>query len=235
MANELSSISQARVALLNGALEQANQKLKAHDLELRSDGQWPPKPGDRADHFDERPDVDISMRADGKWVPIDIVYLRQMPIEPEKLKSVAALAEDLFEKALGHFKAIGNRHILISEAGSKYESHLKKHTFHFDDEGYIRIDNMRVVHKKPESEFYSPIKASNIRSHSIQKIVELGDDIVNITDDFDLIRTDGRKGMFCLIGKAQSVALDQFPPSRRDEAAKYDGPYIPLVRELPKQ
>ncbi len=92
---------------------------------------------------------------------------------------------------------------------------------------------MRVAHKKADAEFFAPVKASNIRSHTIQQIVELADDIVNITDDFDKIRTDGRKGMYCLIGKAHPIAMDQLLPSRRQEAEMYEGLYIPLVRELP--
>jgi hypothetical protein len=175
------------------------------------------------------------MRVNGKWVPIDIVYLRQMPVEPERLKTVATLVDDLFYKALGHLGAMKNPLILISEVGSKYDtSHLRNHTFRFDEAGYIRIDNMRVVHKKPGAEFFSPIKASDIRSHTISQIRGLGNDIVNLTDDFDRIRTDGRTGMYCLISKAVAIATDQFPEGRRREAETYEGLYIPLVRELPK-
>lgn len=237
MASEISSVSpEERFALFSDAMAQANEQLKAQDVELRCEGQWPPTDQPvRANAFDARPDVDLSMRVNGKWVPIDIVYLRQMPVEPERLKSVAALTEDLFNKALGHLRAMGNPRILISEAGSKYDtSHLRNHAFRFDEAGYIRIDNMRVVHKKPGTDFFSPIKASNIRSHTISQIIELGDDIVNLTDDFDQIRTDGRKGMYCLIGSAHAIAVEKIVDLRRNEAEEYKGLYIPLVRELPK-
>jgi hypothetical protein len=238
MASEISSISpEERFALFSDALTQANERLKAHEVELRCVGQWPPTDqAVRANAFDARPDIDLSMLVNGKWVPIDIIYLRQMPVEPERLKSVAALTEDLFNKALGYLRAMGNPRILISEAGSKYDtSHLRNHTFHFDEAGYIRIDDMRVTHKKPGAEFFSPIKASDIRSHTISQIMEFGNDIVNLTDDFDQIRTDGRKGMYCLISRAAAITIDQFPECRRREAEMYEGLYIPLVRELPKR
>ncbi len=216
------------------ALAEANRKLLEHHLIVQCDGQWPPKKGDDLNHFDERPDISLSMKIDGQWYPIDIVYMRKMPQEPETVKTVEDLSEDITAKALEHRSVMDNPEFLISTAGSKFTSKLKNHTFSFDKDGYIRIDDLRVVHKT--GEWLKPIQASDIHSHHYMTVQEESPDIVNITDPFDQIRTDGKEGMYCVLKKTQHIALKNLHPERRQDAENYEketgGTYIPLVRTM---
>jgi hypothetical protein len=236
MATGVSSVALERATLFKTALAQANQKLQTHHLVVRFLSQLPKREEVvNPDSLDERPDIDLEMHCAGRWYPIDMVYLRQMPQEPEKLKSVEELAQDIYEKAMDHFEAINDRSVIITSSGTKYNTaHLKKHTFGIDSQGYLRLDGLRIVSKGTLG--YMPLKENQLRSHTRTIPEELEGDVFNITDRFDKGRTDGRKGMYCVTKKAAFIALERIAPSRRDEAKGYEqdgdlrGRYIPLVR-----
>jgi hypothetical protein len=231
MATTVHSIALDRADLFKAGLRGANASLKKFGLVVRFVSQLPKKEAVvNPDAFDERPDIDLEMQCDGKWFPIDIVYLRQMPQEPEKLKSVEELTRDIFEKAVRYSASVGAPHTLITSSGTIIQTgHLKKHRFEIDPQGYIRIDALRIVCKG--SDGYMPIKASQLHSHTKLVPEELEGDVFNITDDFDKIRTDGRQGMFCVTKKADVIAIAKIMPARREEAKEYGaGRYIPLVR-----
>lgn len=223
--------SNHRMTLVTQAVKQANESLLSHNLEVKIQGQWPPKKGDPLEGFDERPDIDLLMKVNGNWIPIDIVYIRKMPQEPETLKDVHQLALDVIKKANDHYIGMTNPNILFSSTGSKFNiGNLKNTTFIIDDEGYIRINGMRIASKKEDGS-YTPIKACNIRSHGIVQVKELPDGIINLTDDFDQIRTDGRKGIFCLLNKTIKVTQEHLASAFQQGADLYET-YIPIVRTL---
>ncbi len=231
MANVVNSIATDRANLFKAALSRANEKLKEHELVIRFVSQIPKKEElVNPDAFDERPDIDLEMNCADKWMPIDIVYLRQMPQEPEKLKTVEVLAQDIFEKVVRYITADSDPHMIITSSGAIIETkHLKKHTFEIDPQGYVRVDALRVVCKAGNG--YMPIKASQLHTHTTMIPEELEGDVFNITDSFDKIRTDGKQGMYCVTIKADSIALERLIPARQDEAKEYGkGHYIPLVR-----
>ena len=231
MATAVTPIATDRANLFQAALKGANEGLQKFNLIVRFVSQLPKKEEVvNPDAFDERPDIDLEMQSDGKWFPIDIVYLRQMPQEPEKLKSVEELTQDIFEKAVRYSVAVGKPHTLITSSGTIITTgHLKKHTFEVDPQGYIRIDALRIVYKINGS--YLPVKVAQLHSHTALIPEELEDDVFNITDSFDKIQTDGKQGLFCVTKKADSIALEKILPGRREEAKEYGaGRYIPLVR-----
>jgi hypothetical protein len=231
MAAAVTPIAIDRANLFKAALRGANEGLQRFNLIVRFVSQIPTKEEVvNPDAFDERPDIALEMQCDGKWLPIDIVYLRQMPKEPEKLKSVEELTQNIYEKAVRYIIAAGKPHTLITSWGTIIQTgHLKKHTFEIDSQGYIRIDALRVVLKG--SDIYVPLKASQLHSHTAIFPEELEDDVFNITDSFDKMRTDGQQGLFCVTKKADSIALEKISPGRREEAKEYGaGRYIPLVR-----
>jgi hypothetical protein len=232
MATTVHSIALDRAALFKAALSGANERLKKFELVVRFVSQLPKKEEVvNPNSFDDRPDIDLEMHFDGKWLPIDIVYLRRMPQDPENLKSVEELTKDIFEKAARYRAAVGEPHTIITSSGTIIQTgHLKKHTFGIDPQGYIRVDALRIVCKCNDS--YMPIKVSQLHSHTAIIPEELEDDVFNITDDFDKMRTDGRQGMFCVTKKADSIAVEKIMPARREEAKEYGaGRYIPLVRK----
>ena len=227
--------SEIRSELLYAALEDANGQLREHHaLELRVAGQWPPRPSDSPRVLDERPDISLEMHLKGHWIPIDIIYLRQMPQEPEKLKTRAALARDLFEKAVQHLEAMSDPAILISEAGSKYDvRHLTGSPIAFDAAGYLTINSLRVGLPRDDGQFF-PIKASDLHSHTIMVFTELPNGSLRLSDDFDAIRTDRREPFHFSPDRIVKIALTQLVPGRQEDARGYEGSYVLATRVVQK-
>jgi hypothetical protein len=223
-----------RFALFDSALIKANESLlKEHDVELSCGGQWPRKIGDRFEAFDQRPDIDLYMQVNGEWVHIDIIYMRQMPQEPEKLKTISQLAQDMVAKATQHLEAMKNAKIHISSSGSKLDlSGVEKEVL-IDEKGYIRINGLRIVNKNSEGK-YKPIKASDIRSHTIMRVQKLPNGIFNMTDDFDPIRTDGIEGIFCPVNEALEISQENIIEERQFDSKEVEK-YIPIQRTLPRE
>ena len=231
MANAINSIGIDRANLFKAALNKANEKLEGFELVVRFVSQFPKKEEVAdPDEFDERPDIVLEMRSNGNWLPIDIVYIRQMPQEPEKLKTLEELKKDIFDKAVRYMAALIEPHMIITSSGAIIETkHLQKHTFEVDPQGYVRVDALRVVCKAGNG--YLPLKASQLHTHTAMIPEELEGGVFNITDSFDKIRKDGKQGMYCLTKKADSIALERIIPARQDEAKEYGKrQYIPLVR-----
>jgi|GEM_PF-5266726 hypothetical protein len=235
MAIESAITSSDRIYLVDEAIRTANEQLREYNLEVGYPTQWPPKIDDSPDVMDQRPDVNLKMLVLGEWVDIDIIYLRQMPQEPEKLKTVAQLTDDIFKKALAHRDAMNSSKIYISSSGSKFDfSEVGPEQFSIDSGGYIRVGNTRIVIGTEPN--YKPIKAADIRCHTIS-VVRAQGNVVVMNDEFDKFRTDGRKGIYCSMDKAIDIARESIVLDRQQEAQSYEketggSKYIPIQRSL---
>lgn len=188
------------------ALNLANQCLEEDELEVGFGGMWP---NNGQGDFDERPEVELKVRMDGIVYPIDLVYMRQMPIEPEQLKTVEQLSQDIVKKVRAHFQWMNDPHILFSSKGTKFYSEdaiEKGYRFSFDAQEYIRINGLRIAMKREDQ--YRVLKAGDLRSHTIIRVCELSNLVLHITDDFEEIRTDGRAGFICSVEKAVTIAKE---------------------------
>lgn len=233
IAMDMTSITpEYRASVFKQALEIANDRLKTHHLSVRFFEQWPPKPNIESNNpnsFDERADINLEMCVNGKWHHIDIVYMREMPIEPEKLKSPSALAKTIYDKALEHFKAMSNPSILITATGSKFDlTGLSKDDFSVDQQGYIRVSGMRVVY--PRGKYMKPAKAEDFHSHHIISFRKMNNGTLLLTDPFDSIRTDHRTGKYLIRQKSIYIPFDLILNERKEAAAEYEKDYIVIVR-----
>lgn len=221
-----------RATIFKAALKIANKRLSDHDLTVRFFAQWPFKKdvdSKDPDAFDSRPNIDLEMLVNRRWYRIDIVYMRQMPIEPERLKSPADLAQAIYDKAIEHFLAMSNPNIFISATGSKYDmTDVGKDTFFIDKQGYMRVSNMRVI--RPKGDKVDPIKDSTFRSHTVMRLVKMPDNTLVLSDLFDTIRTDNRSGGYMLRQRPIDVPLESICDDRQEDAAKYGDRYVVMVR-----
>ena len=141
MATEISLSIRARLFI--SALEHANRKLKSHELAVGLIFQCPKIKGEvlNLDNLDQKSDFDLAMRYADRWLRIDVVYFG-----PKKPTSVEELSQDIYEKAIDHLLAMNDRTVFITSLGTKYNtSHLKKHAFEIDSQGYLRVNGLRII------------------------------------------------------------------------------------------
>lgn len=118
---------------------------------------------------------------------------------------------------------------MISSSGSKFDvRQLKDHSLNIDQQGYLRVDNNRVVFSAAEKGFLV-IKAENLRSYTIIRVLA-EDGRIQFFDDYDLVRRDNEK-MFIDIGKAHQLVVNLFCKDSAEDAKTFPGEYVFLWRD----
>jgi hypothetical protein len=129
--------------------------------------------------------------SDGTEMSIDIVTPRNWTDNGTEMKEVSSLAEEIKDKVNNHLQAARVEGILVSSSGSKFDVRcLKNHICSIDSDGYLTIDDHRILYSKSEPWI---LEAKSIRSYGIMLLIEDGDAIY-ITDRNASMRPD-RVGM----------------------------------------
>jgi len=114
---------------------------------------------------------------------IDIVTPRTD--EGTDIKSQDILVAEIRAKVQQHLAAVKAASILVSTLGSKYDtSQLQAHACGIDSEGFLLIDQHRVVYNNSFC-----IQAEQLHSYTILRLIE-SEGGIHITDEYNSMRSD---------------------------------------------
>ena len=116
---------------------------------------------------------------------IDIIHTKNLN---DSFKDIDQLAREINAKVIQHLDAKKNcQHFLITQDGCKIDRReVKKLTIH---NGYLNYDHKFVMYKGRQ------LLANQFHSHTVIKAT-LNDGVVELSDDYDSMRADGKKGFF---------------------------------------
>jgi hypothetical protein len=163
--------------------------------------------------------------------PIDMVNVIDMGNnlgkgrQTDHLKLTKTLATEIVSKVEKHLAAKENPHILISSSGSKYDvTELTGHTLSIDPQGYLRLDNLRIIRKMPDGN-YLVTKAASLRSNEVMKLKISDKGLVYIDDEYD-----PAPPFFINPNQTITVQLEQIIEKYQEDARNYSSPYYLLQR-----
>ncbi|MCI0381516.1 MAG: hypothetical protein L0207_00465 [Chlamydiae bacterium] len=210
--------------ILEVAIVHANYELKEQGVVVFFKEQVPEE---KTGSFDPKCNTLLGIKRATEEELIDIIDVKAL--DEKSIKPVENLKQEIVQKAKQHLFAKKTHGIFISGSGSKFDTRkLTKHTFAIDAKGYMTINDFLITFLINNK--YLIIKAAQVRSYIIIRIVEEEGNKVRFVDEYDLVRRNSQ-GMVIQMGMTHQFTTDCFIEEYREDAKAYNGVYLLLQRD----
>lgn len=211
--------------LFKSALNQANGLLAKEGVNVFFEQHVPKDPIPK--WIDHKRNLLLGISQGTHKEPIDIIDMKE--IDETLLKSADTLAKEIVLKVKQHLAAKKTQGILISSSGSKFDIRkLTKHQVAIDTQGYLRIDDTRLAYPTQKGNWI--LKAENLRSYTIIRVIEEKEGIIRLFDDYDLKRANNL-GMITNLSKIITLATKELLEESQGDANDYNGKYFIVERD----